>query len=542
MTASSSTDIYSQSGKKKNIRGKLIAVIAAAVVVCAGVCTVAGKQMYDNYQKQQQIDATLNTDKFYSGITVQGVDLGGMTMQQAQEAVKAKLASAAGNYDVKITYSGKGWEFTQKDMVFSYNNDSILKQAYAYGRSGDRETRYAQVTALKSKPKEYKVTATLNENDLKAKVDKIAAQVSRSPVNPTVVAFDGSTGSFTCKDGVEGLSVDTAKLWNDVKAIVDGSHTGTAEMSVKTVPFDKTIAEVKSHLQKLGTFSTTSTNNANGTYNMSKALLAVNGTSIPAGGTFSFLGTVGSCDQAHGYLEAGALLNGQHITEYGGGICQASTTIYGAALRSNMQITERYNHSMPSSYCTIGQDATVSYPGLDLKFKNTSDYPVYILTSASGRYLTATFYGYQSPDYDDIEIVSQTNQTYAAPSQAKYTEDSSLSAGTVELESRARTGYKVSARRVFYKNGKVVNTEFLNSSYYPPMPAYYSYGRGTNTAKLGISSSSSSASVSSKPSSSTPSKKPSASSSPSSKPSSQASSKPSSSSSQNNVPNDDVAA
>lgn len=541
MTASSSTDIYSSSGKKKNAHGRLIAIIAAAVVVCAGVCTVAGKQMYDNYKYNQKVDSTLNTDKFYSGITVQGVSLGGMTMQQAQEALKAKEASACGQYDIKIAYDGKSWELTQNNMAFTYNTDSILKEAYAYGRSGDRDTRYKQVAALQTQPKEYSVTAALNENDLKAKVEKIASQVSRSPVNPTVVSFDESTKSFACKDGVEGLSVDSAKLWNDVKAVAEGKHTGTVAMQVKTVPFDQSIAQVKSHLQQLGTFSTTSTNNYNGTYNMSKALRTVNGTCIPAGGTFSFFSVVGPCDQAHGYLSAGALLNGQHIDEYGGGICQASTTIYGAALRSNMQIVERYNHSMPSSYCTIGQDATVSYPDLDLKFKNTTDYPVYIVTSVSGRDLTATFYGYQPPDYDNIEITSTVDKTIAAPSQAQYTEDSSLSAGTVQLSSRARTGYRVTARRVFYKNGSVVKTEVLNSSYYPPMPASYSYGRGTASSKIGGSSGSSSTVSPSKPSSAPSSKSPSSSQTP--KPSS--GTKPSSQPSSNqakNIPNDDVAA
>lgn len=529
MTADSSTEIYSAHPAKKKISRKgLIAIIAAAVVVCAGVCAVAGKHAYDNYQHQKQVDAALNTDKFYSGITVQGVKVGGMTMQQAQQAVKAKETSARGDYDVKITYDSKKWGFTQNDMSFTYDTDSVLKKAYAYGRSGDRETRYKQIMALKTQPKSYSITAALDEDALKAKVEKVASQVSRSPVNPTVVSFNASTGSFTCKDGVPGLSADSAKLWSDVKTVVEGTkHTGTVQMQVKTIPFDKTVSEIKSHMQKLGTFSTTSTNSSSGTYNMMRALNSVNGTCIPAGGTFSFLGVVGSCDQAGGYLPGGALLNGKLVSEYGGGICQASTTIYGAALRSNMKIVERYNHSMPSSYCSIGQDATVSYPDLDLKFKNATDYPVYIVTSTGGRVLTATFYGYQSPDYDNIQIVSQVDHTTPAPSQPKYTEDSSLSAGSVRMDSRAREGYTVSASRVFYKNGKAVRTEALPSSDYPAMPAYYSYGKGTSSSKSGGSSTKASSAASSKPNSST--SKPSSGSSPSSK-------------SAQNKPNDDVAA
>ena len=503
MTADSEAK-YTRRPAKKAARRKVIAVVAVAAVVCAGVCAVGFGRYYAGRQHEKEVNSTLNTDRFYSGIVVQGVKLGGMTMQQAQQAVKAKEASAVGNYDVKITYGDKKWELTQKDMTFTYDTDSVLKKGYAYGRTGDRETRYKQVKALKTKPQEFSITAAVDENGLKTKVDTIAASVNRKPVEPTVVSFDRSSGAFTCKDGVAGLSVDTAKLWSDVKAVVGSKRTGTVPMQVKTVPFTKTVSDVKNNMKRLGSFSTTSTNTEAGTYNMKKALLAANGTCIPAGGTFSFFNTVGPCDQAHGYYQAGALFDGKLVQDYGGGICQASTTLYNAALRSGLEVVERYNHSVPSSYCRIGQDATVSYPDLDLKLKNTTDYPIYLATDASSRTLTATFYGYQPADYDDIEIVSQVDQTYAAPTTPKYTEDSSLSAGVVQLNQRARQGYKASARRNYCKNGKVVRTEYLNSSYYPPVAASYSYGKGTDLSRVQGASSPSSkkaSSAASKPSS-----------------------------------------
>ncbi|MCI1955413.1 MAG: VanW family protein [Oscillospiraceae bacterium] len=488
-TSVDSVDIYSDSGKKKKARGRMIAILVAAAVVCAGVCAVVGRQVYDHYQHEKLLDSVLNTDRFYSGIVVQGVGVGGMTMQQAREAVKAKEASARGDYNVKITYEGKNWGLTRDDMSFSYDTESVLKKAYAYGRSGSRDTRYAQVTALKTHPKKYSVTASPDEAALKAKVEKIASEVNRKPVDPTVISFSAASRTFAYKDGVEGLSVDTDRLWSGVKAAVESAgHAGTVQMQVKKLPFSQTMAAVKGRMKKLGSFSTTSTNNASGTYNMKKALQAVNGTCIPAGKTFSFFGTVGPCDKAHGYREAGAILKGKLVQDYGGGICQASTTIYGAALRSNMKIVERHNHSLPSSYCPIGQDATVSYPDLDLKFQNTTAYPVYIVTSTGGKSLTASFYGYQSPDYDEIKVVSSVDKTIPAPSNAQYTADSSLSPGTVKLDSKARKGYRASARRVFYKNGKQVKTENLNFSYYPPKPAYYSYGKGSSAKSASSSS------------------------------------------------------
>lgn len=181
-----------------------------------------------------------------------------------------------------------------------------------------------------------------------------------------------------------------------------------------------------------------------------------------------------------------------------------------------MQIVQRSNHTIPSSYVKIGQDATVSYPSLDFKFKNPTDYPVYIVTSTKGRTLTATFYGYQSPDYDNIQVTSQITQTIPAPTAPKYTVDKTLAAGATRLDSKAKNGYRATAQRIFYKNGKVVKTEALSSSYYPAHPAYYSVGPGGSAA-------------SSKPSSQAPAQTPS-SQAPAQTPSSQTSPAPSSSS------------
>lgn len=497
MTNENSTNIWSNSNAKKHKHRKIAAVTAVVIVLLGAIAAVYGKQIYEKLRHDDIVASTIEGDTFYAGTVVQGVDLGGKTMAQAKAAVAAKESSLKGKYSIKITYESKNWELTEKDMEFSYNTDQVLKEAYAYARTGNREQRFKLINALRTTPKSYSLTKTLNEQDLKTKLKKIADSVSRAPVEPTVTAFNQSSETFSVKEGEAGLSADSDKLYTDVKNIIDGEKTGNVKLSVSTIACSKTPSQVKSNMKKLGTYSTVSKNGAAGTYNMSRALKSVNGVCVPAGGTFSFLSTVGSCDKAHGYYQAGAILKGKLVQQYGGGICQASTTIYGAAVRSNMAIVDRSNHSMPSSYCPIGQDATVSYPNLDFKFKNTSDYPIYIVTQTKNRVLTATFYGYQPPEYDSIKITSKITQTIPASAKAVYTLDSTLAKGVIRLDSKARTGYKATAARVFYKNGKVVKTEDLPSSYYKPSPAYYSYGKGTDLTKANSS-------VSTKPESTKP--------------------------------------
>ncbi len=479
MAQAKMVDISSASQKHKAKKSVIITTVIIGAVLIGVAGGVFAKQLYKEYQHQKQVAAAIDTPVFYQGITVAGVDLSGKTMEQAKAAVSKVEPGLRDKYDIKITYQGQNWKLTEDDFTFNFNTDTVLKEAYAYGREGDREQRYQQVNSLKTTPKTFSIAHTMNYDSLSAKLKEITKGISYAPVDATVASFDAKTAKFSYADGKNGLSVDENRLYTQVEKIINGSKAGTVEVPPAVVPFNKTIAEIKSHLQKLGTYSTTSTNSSTGFHNMTLALSKINGTCIPAGGTFSFHQIVGNSDKAHGFLEAGAILNGKIIQADGGGICQTSTTVYGAALRSNMKITQRSNHTLQSTYCPIGQDAAVSYPELDFKFQNPTDYPIYIVTSTKGRVLTATFYGYQSPDYDAIAVTSQKTAAIPAPTTPKYTVDKTLAKGVIKLESKARDGARATAQRVFYKNGVVVKTENLSASYYRAQPAYYAIGPGT---------------------------------------------------------------
>ena len=185
--------------------------------------------------------------------------------------------------------------------------------------------------------------------------------------------------------------------------------------------------------QVLGAFSTVSVNDANGTFNMQRALAVFNGIVLQPGQTLSFNGTTGYCGPANGYRIAG-IVGGQ---EYGGGICQASTTLYGAAARAGLTIVERNNHSVPSVYVPLGTDAMVSWGTSDLKFRNDFAFPVMIYTWSEGKTLNVEIVG-SDPGWFDSVVVSSW-----------------------------RTGAKTaSAERAFYKSGNLVYIEALPSSRY----------------------------------------------------------------------------
>lgn len=498
-------------GDKKSKKGLIAVLCVVAVVVVAGA---AGFLVW-NQQKAEaeaaaraheaEVAALIDTDTFYSGIVVDGIDLGGMTMDEARQAVEAVEAGARQSFTVTLTYEDQSFTVTQDDVDFSFDTDAVLEEAYQYGRDGDREERYQKVSALAETPVTFEISADMQGGALRTRLEELTAPLNTEPQNASVVSFNAETEQFDFSEGQDGVSVDLDALTEQVTASISAGG-GTVEIPVTKTPCSITAEDLRQNLKKLGTYSTTSTNTANGNYNMARAMASINGTVVQPGETFSYFGVVGPAGQAEGYKAANAIVNGKLVPSYGGGICQTSTTLYGAVLRSGLEIVERSNHSIPSTYCPIGQDAAVSWPNMDFKFRNNTEYPLYIIAGMEGKVLTATIYGWQDPSWDTIEVTSWYTETIPALTKGTYALDNSLAQGEVKLDAAGRKGYRAAAQRTYYKDGAEVKTEALATSYYRPSGPYYSYGPGTDVSNdPGVMTPSSSAPASSAPSSSAPS-------------------------------------
>lgn len=137
----------------------------------------------------------------------------------------------------------------------------------------------------------------------------------------------------------------------------------------------------------IGTYTTDlgSHSDSNRVHNIKLALSSINNTVLLPGETFSFHGTIGdSTNGTLGYKPAAVIIGKEFATDYGGGICQVSSTLYNAVAKASLKVTERYSHSLLVDYVPKGQDATVSYPDLDFKFLNSSEHPIRVESSLQG--------------------------------------------------------------------------------------------------------------------------------------------------------------
>ena len=490
-----SRDIYSHSSKSKRpIIIAVCSVLVVGVVVLAallanGIVTLPGSSSSTQEVTQQESEQEIK-EVYATGTTIGGISVAGMTEEEAKKAVEKQIADQIPQATVTVTYEKETMTITSEEAgvqadvsgAFEDAKSALVKQTSQSKDAASDES--SKKTASSTQKVDYPVELSFDEKAIQEKIDAFADKVDCDPENATIKAFNSSTGTFTYTEGKNGLKVDRDKLLEQVLTALKENKETKIEAPVEEIAFEKSESDVAGHIQKLGTFSTYSTNTAAGNHNMKLALASINGSVVQPGDTFSFNTATGDTTNGSlGYQQAGAIVGGKSTLQYGGGICQASTTLYGAVARSGLEIVTRYNHTWPSTYVDIGQDATVDYPALDFVFRNNTEYPIYISAGMSGTQLTVTLYGYKPDTWDKISVYSQQTGTIAQPA-TEYVEDSSLAAGTFELYRQGNAGRTATASRVYYKDGQVVKTESLPSSTYRALSTIYHYGPGTNVAEV----------------------------------------------------------
>lgn len=146
----------------------------------------------------------------------------------------------------------------------------------------------------------------------------------------------------------------------------------------------KLVGYVETEIGRAKTYYETYASQANRNENMRLATVAINGTVLQPGEIFSYNNTVGPRTAARGFKMATIFVGGEKVPGLGGGICQISSTLYMATKKSGLQIVERYAHSLPVTYCSREDEATVSWGVLDYRFKNNLDIPVRIEAKMGG--------------------------------------------------------------------------------------------------------------------------------------------------------------
>ena len=203
----------------------------------------------------------------------------------------------------------------------------------------------------------------------------------------------------------------------------------------------------------------------------------IDGTIIRAGKTFSFNKVVGPRTPERGFVEGQMIIGSLLVPSIGGGVCQTATTLFNDAFEAGLPIVERHNHSWYISHYPIGRDATVSWGGPDLVFRNDLRHAILIKASYTDATLTFTFYG--TPQRRRVISKTGPQSNFRAPTMS-YAIDPNAPAGSVRVEqSSNESGFDVTVERTVYERGRVLRRDSFRSRYVPVGPTTV-YGPGAH--------------------------------------------------------------
>lgn len=458
-------------GERKRGKGSGVTAVLIAAIVC--VIGLAGWQAV-RYGRFLEMKSAVEHQGFYEGTTVEGIDVSGMTLAEALERWETQIEPGYAQRTVTLS---NGAAFTAAELGYTSDYATVLNNAWSAGRSGSLEERYQMISSRKEQPVSYEVTRTLySAETIEQCVAAIAQQIDRPAENAKIASFDTSTYQFTFTDEVVGSKLDTQALATDMAGALDAGG-GTVELKVQSIQPSVKKADISSQYGMIASAVTNaSSSSSNRLTNIRLALELINGTCLEPGETFSFNTVVGKRTTDRGFKVATAYSSGEVTEEVGGGICQVSTTLFNAAVKADLEIVERHNHSLTVGYVDLGKDASVNWNSQDLRFTNNTDDNVYIccLLSDDKRVRVAVF-GKLLPNGEYITVEGETTGTIAY--DTVYQPNLSYPSGVSQVTRSGKNGYTAVAYKIRWDaNGNQISSELLCKSTYKATSEIVEYG------------------------------------------------------------------
>jgi vancomycin resistance protein YoaR len=258
-------------------------------------------------------------------------------------------------------------------------------------------------------------------------------------------------------------------------ALQPGVRTAGVTLTVLPATFATKDAKAMGIREKISTFTTDmGESSANRIWNVHLLGDYLDGTIIKSGQTFSYNEEVGPRTAERGFREGQMIFGGVLIPSIGGGVCQTATTVFNAAFEAGLPIKTRYNHSFYISHYPMGRDATVSWGGPDLVFRNDLRNAILVKVSYTNTTFTVSFYG--TKQKRRVEATTSTPTNYTQP-RLQYAIDPSAPPGSVRTAAGGGPGFDVNVHRKVFQDGKLLREDDFFTRYVPQNPTAI-YGPG----------------------------------------------------------------
>ena len=406
---------------KNFLSTKSAAAIIASTVAVVGIGTMAVSS------------SIADGNKVVLGVRSDGQPIGGLDRTGAEKFFNDVAAQKI--HKLTFRYEGEEFVVTPEEINLTAQVDKATQEALSYGRGGSMLGNFNDQIKCMLNGRNVRLSAEYDSALLDEKLSAIAAQIDREPVN-AVCRFSGNL--IEKIPGVIGKKLNTQEIAENLKTPLTTLNlpTGVIDLKPEDIQPFITTEDIAAIDSVLGTYSTYYYPGDRGD-NIWLAAASISDKIVKPSWTFSFNDTVGERTWDAGYKVAGVIINGRPAEDYGGGVCQVSSTLYNAVLLAGLTPTERTPHFYQSTYVAPGRDATVADGYLDFKFRNDLAHNVYLIAEAYGSTLSVYILGTKA-DLGGADIAIEREGSDMTPS----------------------------IYRVWYNGNEVIKSEFLHTDVY----------------------------------------------------------------------------
>lgn len=460
--------------------------------------------------------------RILKGVSVAGIDLSGMDYNQARAALLEDVEKRIEGINISAHVDNTTVVLNASDFNVSCDVNPLLHRAFEIGRENDGTDVYANYLARKKLAEEgcdlgdYELS--MDEESMRKIVDDIAEIVDKSPKEPYVtllnlvgggkpgVGIGGRTDDLALvktvnapngtamadiqfHNGENGYVLDREDMLEKIcEAFYSGDYNAELTLELKETEPNYTAEALADDFVEISRFHTVFA--SSGDYrarNVQKAAGLLHCTVMTPGEDYSYNDLLGPRYEKDGWLPAPGISGGkEYIDSPGGGICQVSSTLYNALLKlgPDIKIVRRYHHSIPGSYIDLGLDATVSYGGPDLVWRNESDTPMLLFAYADmrNRAVYAIIYGLPPEDGCTYSVWSELVEE-VEPEEPIEIEEPLWPSWYSKMTITPRTGYNVDVFRQKYdaSGNAVGESEKLYTDKYAAVQGEIHVGTGPDS-------------------------------------------------------------
>ncbi|MBQ8909048.1 MAG: VanW family protein [Clostridia bacterium] len=454
--------------EKTTVKDKKSSIIWLAIVALLAVSLLLFCQFYFG-------DTINSKTTYFDGTHINGIDVSGLTKNEAENIISTQMLADKENINITLKSGDNEWGITGDDLEVVANFSPTLSSVMEYGRDGNIFAKKAAASKIKENGLYVDVPVEDVYGGIDDKLQSIIETIENKPQQQLISFNPSANNMFSLNNDGSYKLVDKHLLKTQISQAIAGKIEPIIEVPTQTIYPENDLQDFVNNISLRGKYVTDfSKSTADRKSNIALALSKFNGMIIEPNQIVSFNDTTGARTAENGYKTAKIIVGGKYVSGMGGGVCQASTTLYNALLLSDVEILQVYHHTLPASYVPLSFDAMVSEGYADLVFKNNLDTPIFIKAYTTNSDVVVEIYGQPldeglqiSTRAELVKIIPHGGDDIIADKTGEY-EDKVLYKGEYYRLKYPIEGYESKGYIQYYYDGQLTDEKQIRNDRYMP--------------------------------------------------------------------------